>query len=229
VPFGVLQLPRLSRRRRRGSVEVRLGYTDGDWLTSGGATSRRRRSPGPVRWRFVLWCAWVVGSLVLVGLLYLASVHAYPASSDGASVILEGKALLGNFTLTHWALSLDSFWLVDAPVYSVAVLVGGVHPQLLHLVPAVIAVGVIGVGAWIAQRGRSRRSGLVAAGTVVLLLGLPTHAFAQFFLIGPFHVVTTLCASSRAWRCGELDLAGVGSWRLYSSRQACSETSRLRF
>ena len=38
------------------------------------------------------------------------------ANSDGASVILEGKALLGNFTLTHWALSLDSFWLVDAPV-----------------------------------------------------------------------------------------------------------------
>ena len=148
-----------------------------------------------------------MGSLVLVGLLYLASVHAYPASSDGASVILEGKALLGNFTLTHWALSLDSFWLVDAPVYSVAVLVGGVHPQLLHLVPAVIAVGVIGVGAWIAQRGRSRRSGLVAAGTVVLLLGLPTHAFAQFFLIGPFHVVTTLwcliaCVALRRARFG---------------------------
>jgi len=92
-------------------------------------------------------------------------------------------------------------------VYSVAVLVGGVHPQLLHLVPAVIAVGVIGVGAWIAQRGRSRRSGLVAAGTVVLLLGLPTHAFAQFFLIGPFHVVTTLwcliaCVALRRARFG---------------------------
>jgi hypothetical protein len=107
-------------------------------------------------------------------------------------VILEGKALLGNFTLTHWALSLDSFWLVDAPIYAVVVLVSGVHPQLLHLVPAIIAVGVIGFGAWIAQRGFGRRAGFLAAATVVVLLGLPTHAFAQFFLIGPFHVATTL-------------------------------------
>ena len=129
---------------------------------------------------------------MLVGLLYLSSVHSYPGSSDGASVVLEGKALIGNLTLTHWALSLDSFWLVDAPVYAVAVLIGGVHPQLLHLVPAIIAVGVIGVGAWIAQRGRGRWTGFLAAGTVVVLLGLPTHAFAQFFLIGPFHVTTTL-------------------------------------
>jgi len=129
---------------------------------------------------------------VLVGLLYLSSVHSYPGNSDGASVILEGKALIGNFTLTHWALSLDSFWLVDAPFYAVAVLLGGVHPQLLHLVPAIIATGVIGFGIWIAQRGRSRWAGFLAAATVAVLLGLPTHAFAQFFLIGPYHVATTL-------------------------------------
>jgi hypothetical protein len=143
-------------------------------------------------WRFVVLCASVVGAIVLVSLLYLSSVHSYPGSSDGASVILEGKALLGNFTLTHWALSLDSFWLVDAPFYAIAVLVGGVHPQLLHLVPAIIAVGVIGCGAWIAQRDLGRWAGIFATGTVVVLLGLPTHAFAQFFLIGPFHVATTL-------------------------------------
>ncbi len=143
-------------------------------------------------WRLGLWCACVVGSLGLVGLLYLSSVHSYPGSSDGASVILEGKALLGNPTLTHWALSLDSFWLVDAPFYAIAVLLGGVHPQLMHLIPAIMAVGVIGFGAWIAQRGLGRWAGIFAAGTVVVLLGLPTHAFAQFFLIGPFHVATTL-------------------------------------
>ncbi len=133
-----------------------------------------------------------MGSFLLVGLLYLSSVHSCPGISDGASVILEGKALIGNLTLTHWALSLDSFWLVDAPIYAVAVLVGGVHPQLLHLVPAIIAVGIIGFGAWIAQRGLGRWAGFFAAATVVVLLGLPTHSFAQFFLIGPYHVATTL-------------------------------------
>lgn len=129
---------------------------------------------------------------MLTYLLYLSSVHSYSGSSDGASVILEGKALLGNFTLTHWALSLDSFWLVDAPLYAVAVLLAGVHPQLMHLVPAVIAACVVGMGAWIAQRDRGRLPGLVAVAVVVALLGLPTHALAQFFLIGPFHVATTL-------------------------------------
>jgi hypothetical protein len=133
-----------------------------------------------------------VGLSGLVALLYLSSLHSYPANSDGASVILEGKALFGNLTLTHWALSLDSFWLVDAPVYAIVVLVTGIHPQLLHLVPAIIGGGVIAIGVWIAQRGRGRWAGLVAGGAVVVLLGLPTHAFAQFFLVGPLHVTTTL-------------------------------------
>ncbi|MGD1011833.1 MAG: hypothetical protein ABR925_04780 [Acidimicrobiales bacterium] len=139
-----------------------------------------------------LWGAWLVGGILLTYLLYLSSVHSYPGSSDGASVVLEGKAMLSNFTLTHWALSLDSFWLVDAPFYAVAVALVGVHPQLLHLVPAVIATCVIGMGAWIAQRGRGRLPGLAAIAVVVALLGLPAHALAEFFLIGPFHVATTL-------------------------------------
>ena len=133
------------------------------------------------------------GFVVLVALLYLSSVHAAAGNSDGATVILEGKAMSGgNLTLNHWALSLDSFWLVDVLAYAVAVLLGGVHPQLLHLVPAVVAAAVIALGAWIAARGRSGLAAFAAAGTVVVLLGLPTHAFAEFFLMGPLHVTTML-------------------------------------
>jgi hypothetical protein len=98
----------------------------------------------------------------------------------------------GNFTLNHWALSLDSFWLVDVPVYALAVLIGGVHHQLLNLVPAIVAAVVVAVGAWIAYRGYNRWAGIIAAGTVVAILGLPTHALAGYLLLGPLHVTTTL-------------------------------------
>ena len=75
------------------------------------------------------------GLAVLGALLYAASVHAAPGNSDGATVILEGKALSGgNLTLRNWALSMDSFWLVDVPFYAVAVLLAGVKPQRAHSV-----------------------------------------------------------------------------------------------
>lgn len=134
-----------------------------------------------------------LGLVALGILLYLSSQHAAIGNSDGATVILEGKALAGgNFTLDHWALSLDSFWLVDVLLYAVAVAIGGVHPQLLHMVPVIAAAGVIVAGAWTARLGRRGWASVLAAGAVVVFLGFPTHAFAEFFLMGPLHVATTL-------------------------------------
>jgi hypothetical protein len=98
----------------------------------------------------------------------------------------------GNFMLNHWALSLDSFWLVDVPLYAIAVLIGGVRHQLLNLIPAIEAAAVVAIGVWVACRGHRRVPAVFAAGTVVVILGLPTHAFAGFFLLGPLHVATTL-------------------------------------
>ncbi len=133
------------------------------------------------------------GLAVLGALLYAASVHAAPGNSDGATVILEGKALSGgNLTLRNWALSMDSFWLVDVPFYAVAVLLAGVKPQLLHLVPTIVALGVICVGAWIALSGRRVWAGVLAAGVVVVMLGLPSRALAANMLMGPLHVTTVL-------------------------------------
>lgn len=135
----------------------------------------------------------VAGVAVLSVALYAASIHAAPGNSDGASVILEGQAFAGgNLTLEHWALSLDSWWLVDVLLYALATALVGVRPELLHLVPAVAAALVVVTGAWIAQRHKSGAAAMVGAGSVVVLLGLPTHALAQFFLMGPLHVVTTL-------------------------------------
>jgi len=138
----------------------------------------------------------VCGAVLLAGLvtlLYAASVHAVPGNSDGATVILEGQAMsAGHVTLHHWFLSFDSFWGVDAPLYAIAVLLVGVRPELLNLVPAVIAAAVVVVGMWIARDGRRGWPGAAGALVVFALLALPSHALATFYLQGPLHVGTAL-------------------------------------
>ncbi len=135
----------------------------------------------------------LVGFGALVVLLSVASYHAFIPNSDGATVVLEGQSMsTGNLLLGHWALSLDSFWTVDAPFYMVGVLVLGVHPYLLHLVPAFIAALVVITGALLARQGRRGVAGIAAIVTVFALLGLPSHVLAAFFLQGPLHVGTVL-------------------------------------
>ncbi len=135
----------------------------------------------------------LVGFAALVALLFAASYHAFIANSDGATVVLEGQSMsTGNLLLHHWGLSLDSFWTIDAPFYMVAVLVAGVRPLLLHLVPAVIAAMVVVIGSFQARQGRRGVPAIAAVATVVALLGLPSHTLSVFFLQGPLHVGTVL-------------------------------------
>ena len=131
--------------------------------------------------------------VVLIALLYAAAVRAFAGDSDGATVVLEGHALGSGHVLLHgWALSLDSFWTIDAPLYAVAERLTGMHWALLYLVPAVIAGLVIALSAVLARDGRKGWPGAVAIITVVVVIGLPSHALATFLLRGPLHVGTTL-------------------------------------
>jgi hypothetical protein len=107
--------------------------------------------------------------------------------------VLEGAAIHhGNLTLNGWSFSLDSFWTVDALFYSVAVAIEGVQPFLLHLVPAILAALTILVAAFLSGKGLSSRGRAVALGTILVVLVLPSHALAFFFLQGPWHVGTVL-------------------------------------
>jgi hypothetical protein len=156
--------------------------------------SRRDRASGSAaRFRAVV----VVGALVvfaaLVALLYLESIHAVTGNSDGATVVLEGQSMsTGNLLLHHWALSYDSFWSVDAIFYTLAVLVTGVRPFLLHAVPAVIAAMVVMIGALMARTGRRGVAAAAGMATVFALLALPGNVLASFLLAGPLHVGTVL-------------------------------------
>ena len=128
-----------------------------------------------------------IGLVGLVFLLYAASIHANPGDSDGASVILEGQAMAhGHFLLHGWGLSLDSFWLVDALLYTVAVLLGGLRPGLLYAVPAILAALVIVAGVLMAREGRRGAAAVAGGAAVFVLLALPTHAMAVFFSAARF-------------------------------------------
>ena len=135
----------------------------------------------------------VGGYLVLVAIFYVSARHAFAGDSDGATVVLQGQAMgTGNLTLHGWALSLDSFWTVDAVVYTLVELVTGVRASLLFLVPSMIAACVVVLGALLAREGRRGIAAVASAATVVVVLGLPSHALANVFLRGPLHVGTAL-------------------------------------
>lgn len=143
----------------------------------------------------------------LVTVLYGIAAHAFSASSDGATVVLEGQAMsAGHLTLGGWSLSLDSFWLVDALFYAVVELFTGVRSVTLYLVPAIIAALVITVGAWLAGWDRRGSGRVAAAATVVALLAFPSFALSNVFLQGALHVGTVL------WCL--IAFAGVSSSRL---------------
>ncbi len=129
--------------------------------------------------------------------LYVLSVHANSAvvSSDGATVVLQGKAVAsGNFVLHGWNLSLDSWWTLDVVLYALATALAGVKLELLFAVPAVIAALVVMVGMSIARRGHRGAAALAGSATVLAVLALPTHAFANYFIAQPIHVSTALYA-----------------------------------
>jgi len=154
--------------------------------------------PAPTR---VLRGALMLAGLVaLIALLYAVSAHSVSPDSDGATVILQGQAMThGNALLHNWVLSDDSFWTVDALWSAVLVPWTGVSPVLLYLVPVGIAVAVIGLGVAMAVHGRRGVSAAVAGGTVLLVLGLPSHAFVQFWLRGAVHTGTVLWCLVAFW------------------------------
>ena len=120
-------------------------------------------------------------------------MHTIAASSDGATVVLEGQAIShGNVALQGWSLSLDSFWTIDAAFYAAAFPLSGLSPALLHTVPALLAALVVATGVWIAVDGRRTRGAVAGTLLVLCLLVLPNPDLTYYLLQGPWHIGTTL-------------------------------------
>ncbi len=157
------------------------------WAPTERRGTKRRKA------RALTLAAGLTAFLVLVMLLYTLSLHNVVGDSDSATVVLEGQSMAGGDVMLHgWALSLDSFWTIDALFYMLVELVTGMRDFLLYFVPALMAALGIVVGAWMARDGRRGMPGVVAAATVVAVLGCPSHVLSVWFLQGPLHVGTAL-------------------------------------
>jgi hypothetical protein len=180
-----------------------MGLTARDELEGGGVSpspeSTRRFVPALRRHRreILKWLIAAIGLAVAAVALFVgldaAARHAFAGNSDGATVVLEGVAIRhGHLLLNGWDLSFDSFWGIDAIVYAAVSLVLGLRRDLLDVVPALIALGIIAVGVAICWRGRKIQAAGVAALVLVAVLGLPSPVLAFFLLQGPWHVGTAL-------------------------------------
>lgn len=157
----------------------------------------RHRSDSWVPARVIARVIAIVGQVLLLAglgtLLYETSLRVAAGNSDGATVVLEGQAVAtGNVLLHGWALSLDSFWTIDAALDALGVRVGGLRPELMRLVPAVIALLVVFVAIRLAREDSSLTARITGVLTIIAILALPSPDLSYFFLQGPWHIGTAL-------------------------------------
>lgn len=200
-PCRLGNLVRLSAVRQvRSASDGVAAVTVG--LHSRGAGSSRdptdQRPAKATRSAFVTRNAIVVAVAIVVAagvavLLSFVGHQNISQSSDSTGPLLQAKAVLGgNITLSHWTLSLDSFWTVEVPFYVLGIALVGVNPVLLAVVPAVVAALVFLVGLWLTTDRRGVAPGVAAGVTLFVLVALPSPYMAGFLLLSGNHVATAL-------------------------------------
>ena len=116
------------------------------------------RTPGTARVR--ARAAWrpAVVVLVAVGLffLYLRQSGSVGVSSDGASIVLQARAVLhGNLLLHNWRVADVSFYTTELPQYALIESVLGLGAWVVHVGAAMTYTLLVLLAAWLAK-GRAR-------------------------------------------------------------------------
>jgi hypothetical protein len=137
---------------------------------------------------------WPVVAIGWTVFLTAVARHTRFGSSDNAVALLAGRDMVrGNFFLRGWELPVDSWWLLDLLLLGLASLVCGLRLILIHVIPAALTVGMILAGTWVAGLDRPGQRRWVAAGALLLILGLPHVELTLLLLQGPQHQSATLC------------------------------------
>lgn len=151
------------------------------------------RTPGTVRIR--AHAAWRPAAVVLaaVGLfvLYLRQSGSVPLSSDGASVVLQARAVLhGNLLLHNWRLADVTFYTTELPQYVLIESILGLTAWVVHVGAAMTYTLLVLFAAWLAKGRAQGRAGwaraLLAAGIMVA----PQLSATQIVLLSPDHTGT---------------------------------------
>jgi hypothetical protein len=142
-----------------------------------------------------LVAAGAAGFICLVLLLYFTTAHMQAATSDSATVVLEGQAIAKGQILLHgWDLTFASYWTSTAAFDAVAIVLNGLRAGLMYAVPAFAGALAIVGGVLVARERRGGLAGLAAGASVVVLLAFATPAMAFFFVGHGFHVGTAAYA-----------------------------------
>ena len=155
------------------------------------------------------------GALLLAWVAYLYSLgwRAFASHSDSSNALLAGRDLVGgNVFLRHWELPAAHYWPFELALYGLASRVLGLGPGALHVVPTVVGAAVVLTGAGLARAGRPGFPGWVAAGVVMVLLGLPSPFLTYVLYQGPWHVGTALWCLAAFALLGHR--FGTGRWWL---------------
>ena len=153
------------------------------------------RTPGTVRTR--ARAAWRPAVVVLaaVGLfvLYWRQSESVAVSSDGASIVLQARAMLhGNLLLHSWRVADVSFYTTELPQYALIESVLGLGAWVVHVGAAMTYTLLVLLAAWLAKGTRPGRAGwaraLLAAGIMVA----PQLSATQIVLLSPDHTGTAV-------------------------------------
>ena len=133
----------------------------------------------------------MAGLAGLVLLLYFTSSHFQAATSDSATLVLEGQSMARGQVLLHgWKLTYASFWTSNALLDAIAISLVGLRSGLMYAGPAVVAAVAVAGGVLLAREGRRGASAVAGGTAVAALLVFATPSFAFFFVARGFHVAT---------------------------------------
>jgi hypothetical protein len=134
----------------------------------------------------------VLAGAAVLGFCYWRLSWTGPATSDGAAIALQARAMLhGNVLLRGWTIADVSFYTTEMPEYMLVELAHGLGTDTIHIAAAVTYTLLVVATGFLA-RGRARGSeglcrGLLGAGITLA----PQLGFGAFvLLLSPDHVGT---------------------------------------
>ena len=124
-------------------------------------------------------------------LLYFTSAYFHAATSDSATIALEGQSVANGQLLLHgWDLTFASYWTSNALIDAAVVSFAGLGSAVLYAGPAVVGAVVVVAGAFLVREGRRLWAVVAGITAVVALLVCGVPAMEFFFVGHGFHVGT---------------------------------------
>jgi hypothetical protein len=144
------------------------------------------------------WLA--IGMLPCFGILAVAAhlvrlAKTEPVNpADLAGLLLSAEDMVrGNWLLHGWILGSDSLWLTDGLVYAAGFALRGLDPVLLHVVPTVVSIALVGAVVAAATAGRKGPAVSFAAVLAILPIVFPSSLMVEV-LLGPYHTAAMVVA-----------------------------------